>query len=245
MNRLLNLLIMIPVTLYLMRYTVILPVLMEYDIGFQLSSFTFLCLVLSLMCMAAAGYAISDYFEKFPEQIRWHKTILLYIILCIAGILLGGYVTLEAGVSKLIFVYVIVAILLWMYSAVYKRQILTGNIIIAMLSSMIPLSVLLDIPPIFCLYGQFAVNLNFAVFWIIGITIFIFLTLFSYVIIKDLEEFESNINYDWKTLPFVMGDRYTKQVIICVNTAIIAMIFGVYFRFEMFFFNISKYYSLI
>jgi len=243
MNRLQNLLIMIPVTLYMMRYTVIFPLIKEYGFEFQLSSFTFLCLGLSLICMAAAGYAISDYFEKFPEQIQWDKSIALYIILCLSGILLGGYVTLEVGMSKLIFLYIVVAILLWMYSAIYKRQILIGNIIIAMISAMIPLSVLLDIPPIYSFYGQFAINLNFAVFWIIGIAIFIFVTVFLYAIIKDIEEFEANIDYDWKTLPFVMGDRYTKKVIIGINTAIITMLFFVYFKFEIFFIQNSPFIS--
>jgi len=195
--------------------------------------------------MSAAGYAISDYFDKkYDPNSGAHssKTLALYFLFCAAGISLGSYATWKAGLLNLIIVYVFVAIVLWMYSAVYKRQVLIGNIVIAMLSALVPLSVLLDIPPI---YSFYSINLNFVVFWIFCLAIFIFATMFSFDIIKDIEEFESDINYDKKTLPFVMGDRFTKQTIIAINATIIAMIFFVYFRYEMFFANISKYFSLI
>ena len=250
-NRLQNLL-MIPVTMYLIRYTVILPVIKSYGINFQLNNITFLCLSLSLICMSAAGYAISDYLDK-PQNSSSTlpagkegdvRPIVTYIILCITGISLGGYVTWKTEMLNLIFVYIVVSVVLWLYSAIYKRQILTGNIIIAMLTALIPISVLLDIPPLYSFYGQFVFNLNFAVYWIIGVAVFIFLTEFLRNIIKDLEEFESDDDYDWKTLPFVMGDRFTKQTIISINTAIIAILCFVYFRYEIFLAQSSNYFSL-
>jgi len=208
--------------------------------------------------MSAANYAISRHFDKHPNHKSPHnspacgnaqnksvflqKTIVAYFLFCAIGIFLGGYATFKAGMSNLTFVYIIVAVLLWLNSSVYRRQMLVGNIIIAIFSAMVPISVLLDIPPIYSFYGQSAFNLNFAVIWIIGIAIFIFVTMFSYEMIKDIEEFESDINYDWKTLPFVMGDRFTKKVIIGVNAAIIAMLFFVCFMFGIFT-NTYKYFS--
>ena len=248
MNRLQNLL-MIPVTMYLMRYTVILPVIKVYGFEFQQNNYTFFCLALSLICMSAAGYAINDYFNPSTTLSKGEgiasKKIVLYITLCASGILLGGYVVWKAGMMNLILVYVLAAAALWMYSAFYRRQILIGYIVIAMLSALVPISVLLDIQLIYSFYRQFAINFNFALFWIIGVSVFIFVTMFLYEMIKDIEEFESNINYDWKTLPFVMGDRFTKQVIIGVNAAIIAMLCLAYSKYEVFFAHVSKYLSFL
>ena len=249
-------LLMIAFTQYVMRYAVIMPLVQLYDVKFRLNGFTFFCVVFSTICTAAAGYAINDYFDIKTDQINRpgkvvvgkainrHKTVLTHGILCAAGILLGGYVTWMAGIPELVLLYVVVAGILWLYSFTYKRQFLIGNIIAALFSALVPMMALLDIPPIYSAYGTFLLeqgaNLNFAVFWILGICVFAFLTTFSHEIIKDAEAFEGDVAYGCRSLPVVLGDRYTKWSIIGVNASIIVMLGLVY---QIFLRQMSGYFS--
>ena len=237
-------LLAIALTQYVMRYAVILPLANWYGLEFQLSGFTFFCIVFSTMCTAAAGYAINDYFDLKTDKINRpgkvvvdkaitrRRTVMTHIILCAAGILLGGYVTWKAGIPELVLVYILVSGMLWLYSSVYKRQFLIGTIIAALFSALVPLMALLDIPPMYRFYEQFlldgGINLNFAIFWILGVSAFAFLTSLSYEIIKDAEDFEGDAAYGCRSLPIVLGDRYTKWTIIGINTVIVVALGWVY-----------------
>jgi len=240
-------LLVIALTQYMMRYAVILPLVQLYGVEFQLSDFTFFCVVFSTMCTAAAGYAINDYFDVKTDKINRpgqvvvgqninrHKTVMTHIILCATGILLGGYVTWKSGVPQLVLIYMIVAGMLWLYSSIYKRQFLIGNIIVALFSALVPMMTLMDIPPIYKFYGSFlsanGTNLDFAIFWILGFAAFAFLTTLSHEIITDAEDFEGDAVYGCRSLPIVMGDRCTKWTIIGINATIVAMLGLVYHFF--------------
>jgi 4-hydroxybenzoate polyprenyltransferase len=178
------------------------------------------------------------------KTINRHKTVMIHGILCAAGILLGGYVTWMAGIPELVLAYMMVAGLLWLYSFTYKRQFLIGNIIAALFSALVPMTALLDIPPIYRAYGTFLLeqgaNLNFAIFWILGVAVFAFLTILSHEIIKDAEAFEGDAAYGCRSLPVLMGDRYTKWSIVGVNVAIVVMLALAY---QLFLRQLSGYFS--
>jgi len=235
---------MIAFTQCVMRYAVILPLAQSHGVEFQLSGFTFFCLVFSTMCTAAAGYAINDYFDVKTDKINRpdkvvvgkyisrRKTMLSHIVLCATGILLGGYVTWAAGIPELVMVYIAASGILWLYSTIYKRQFLIGNVIVALSFALVPMMVLLDIPPIYSTYGQILLdkgaNLNFAMFWILGVAVFAFLTALSHEIIKDAEDFEGDVAYGYNSLPVVLGDQCTKWAIIGINVSVVAMLGIVY-----------------
>lgn len=247
---------MIALTQYVMRYAVMMPLANSYGLEFQLSGFTFFCIVLSTMCTAAAGYAINDYFDVKADKINRpgkvvvdraitrRRTVMTHIILCAAGILLGGYITWKAGIPELVLIYILVSGMLWLYSSIYKRQFLIGTIIAALFSALVPLMALLDIPPMYRFYDQFlldeGINLNFAIFWILGVAAFAFLTCLSYEIIKDAEDFEGDATYGCRSLPIVLGDRYTKWTIIGINTVIVVALGWVY---ECFFLDTAGCFS--
>jgi len=238
---------MIAFVQYVMRYAVVMPLVNLYGLEFQLSGFTFFCIVFSTMCTAAAGYAINDYFDLKADKINRpgkvvvdraitrRRTVMTHIILCTAGILLGGYVTWKAGIPELVLIYILVSGMLWLYSSVYKRLFLIGTIIAALFTALVPLMALLDIPPIYRFYELFlihkGVNLNFAIFWILAVAAFAFLSILSYEIIKDAEDFEGDAAYGYRSLPIVMGDRYTKWTIIGINTVIVLSLVWIYVFF--------------
>jgi 4-hydroxybenzoate polyprenyltransferase len=237
-------LLMIAFTQYTMRYAVILPLARSHSVEFQLSGFDFFCLVFSTMCTAAAGYAINDYFDVKTDKINRpgkvvvgrkisrRRTMMTHIAFCALGILLGGYVTWKTGIPGLVLVYIMVAGMLWLYSSIYKRQFLIGNIIVALFSAVVPMMVLLDIPPIYRAEGQVLLNgganLNFAVFWILGVAVFAFLTTLSREITKDAEDFEGDAAYGCRSLPVVLGDRCTKCTVIGINIVTVAALGVVY-----------------
>ena len=225
---------------YAMRFAVILPLLRLYGIEFQLSGFTFFCLVFATMSTAAAGYAINDYFDVKTDKINRpdkvvvgrsisrRQTMMTHIVFCATGILLGGYVTWKAGIPELALVYIVVAGMLWLYSTIYKQQLIIGNIIVALFSALVPMMVLLDIPLIYRIDGHYllekSVNLDFAVIWISGVAVFAFLTSLSREIIKDAEDFEGDVAYGCRSLPIVLGDRFTKWTVICINAIIVVLL---------------------
>ncbi len=249
-------LLMIAFIQCMMRYAVILPLARSYGVELQLSGFTFFCLVFSTMCTAAAGYAINDYFDVKTDKINRpgevvvgrtisrRKAMMTHVILSATGILLGGYVTWKAGIPELVLVYIVVAGMLWLYSSIYKRQFLIGNIIVALFSALVPMMVLLDIPPIYREYAQFLLekgeNFNIAVFWILGVAVFAFLTTLAREIIKDAEDFEGDVAYGCRSLPIVLGDRYTKWTIIGINAVVVVLLSFVY---GYFLYHVAGYFS--
>ena len=249
-------LMMIAFTQYVMRYTVIFPLAQSHGVEFQLSGFDFFLLVFSTICTAAAGYTINDYFDVKTDKINRpgkvvvdkkisrRKTVLIHIILCATGIVLGGYITWKAGIPELALAFIVVAAMLWLYSLVYKRQFLIGNIIVALFSALVPMLVLLDIPPVYRFYGRCLLeqgaDFNYAVFWISGVAVFAFLTTLSREIIQDAEDFEGDAAYGCRSLPIVMGDRFTKCTIIAINTATLVMLglaYGFFLRYTGGFFS--------
>ena len=209
---------------YVMRYIVLLPIIREQGVYFQLSDFNFFCLVISTICIAAAGL------------IKEQKNTGTHIILSIAGILLGCYVIMKAGAPNLILTYIALAIMLLLYLFVYKHHFLVGNIIVALFFASVPMIVLLDIVPIYSAYGRLLlemnVTFNYAIYWFSGVSLFIFLTVISCEIIKDTEDFENDlVTCDSRTFPFIMGAPYTKWTIIALNTAIIVMLILMYVFF--------------
>ncbi len=258
-------LLIIAFTQCMMRYAVVLPVVRSYDLELQLSGFTFFLLVFSTMCTAAAGYAINDYFDVKTDNINRpnevvvgktisrRKTMMIHVIFCALGILTGGYVTWRAGVAEAVLIYIMIAGMLWLYSSIYKRQLLIGNLIVALFSALVPMMVLLDIPPVYKTYHrellEMKIDLNFVIAWVSGVAVFAFLTTLSREIIKDAEDFEGDVVYGCRSLPVVWGQKRTNRAIICINAVIVAMLAIIFFRYlrylESPFNRISFFYLLL
>jgi 4-hydroxybenzoate polyprenyltransferase len=221
-----NCLLFIAFTQYLIRYTVFFPAMQRLGIEFQLSGFTFLCLVISTMCIAASGYA-----KEFS------KTGTLYIILYAAGMALGCYAVSKTGINQFA-TYIATMTVIWFYAFIYKRWHLISNIAKALFHAIVPMLVLLDIPPLYGYYHQlmaetgnlinFSVFIRFTFFWIPCVAVFIFMLALSREIMEDTENFERDVNYDTQSLPFIMGAHFAKWTIIAINMAVIIMLVLLY-----------------
>ena len=125
------------------------------------------CLLLATVFITAGGYVINDYFDIKTDLINKGKVIvgtkiprrkamMWHNIFNIAGVAAGFYISWKAGYMMLGTLFLIVSGLLYFYSASYKRQFLIGNIIVALLTAMVPLLVVFYEWP--ALYRYYAVN---------------------------------------------------------------------------------------
>ena len=141
-------LLFIALTQALFYYAVIFPVLpAAYDqLRQKLTLPVFALLVLASVLIAAAGYIINDYFDinidrvNKPDKMvvekmikrRW--AIIWHIVLTMAGLVLSLYVGLKTSLI-IFFANAGCALLLWVYSTTFKKKLLSGNVIISVLTA--------------------------------------------------------------------------------------------------------------
>ncbi len=245
--RIQNLLI-VAATQYLMRFAIIEPILGVNNFELQMSEFDFLILVLSTVFLTAAGYVINDYFDtrtdsmNRPEEVVVGKSIerrtamTLHVVLNILGIIGGFYVSYKIGLYQLGVIFIIVSGLLWYYSTTYKRQFLIGNLLVAMLTALVPLmTILYEMPLLNKAYKDILLanhaNFNYIFFWVAGFSFFAFMTTLAREIIKDTEDFEGDSAYGRNTVPIILGIRWTKVIIISLLVITLIALIIVYFKY--------------
>lgn len=257
--RIQNLLI-VALTQYMMRWCIIHPILRHLTVlqnneairlpvfELQFGEFHFFLLVLSTLFLTAAGYVINDYFDAKTDLLNHPGKVIIgkliprrtamasHIILNILGVGIGAYLSLYVGMPFLIIIFITVSGLLWFYSTTYKRQFLIGNLIVALLTALVPLMVVLfEIPMLNRSYGhlllQYNTSLQVVFAWVAGFSFFAFLTTLTREIIKDIEDFEGDSAYGRRTLPIVLGASKSKWVVAGLNILTVAALVFVYTRY--------------
>jgi 4-hydroxybenzoate polyprenyltransferase len=255
--RLPNLLV-VAVTMMLMRYAVIrpllgaMPVTMADDplnitrMTFQLGWIDFMILVISTCLITAAGYVINDYFDIRADLINRgtiivgntitrRRAILYHNILNILGVAGGTYVSARIGYIWLGIMFVLISGLLYFYSATYKRQFLIGNIIVAMLVALVPMMVVVyDAAPVYVRYSQTVTDfpgVAILFYWVGGFALFAFLTTIIREIIKDMEDFKGDMEMGRKTLPVLSGMVTCKTVVVTFSLITVALLYIIWHRY--------------
>jgi len=248
-------LIVVALTQYAIRWGVIDPMLSaastnlpNAEFHLQLGAFQFFLLVLSTICLTAAGYVINDYFDTRTDffnrpgkvlvgtKIPRRQAMVIHILLSFVGVVLGFYISFHIGIPLLGFIFLIISGMLYFYSTTYKRQFLIGNLLVAIMTALVPLMVILfELPELNKEYGNVLVSYNtdlmYIFYWVLGFSVFAFLTNFIREIVKDMEDFEGDRIYGRNSIPVVLGVKNAK---IIVNVLIIITLFlllFVYFRF--------------
>jgi 4-hydroxybenzoate polyprenyltransferase len=249
-----------------MRYAVIKPLIGKISVvlsggngepvplTLQFPLVDFIILVIATLLITAGGYVINDYFDiktdlinrgevivgtRIPRRqaMMWHN------ILNVIGVIAGFYISFKAGFFWMGILFLIVSGLLYFYSASYKRQFLIGNLIVALLTGLVPLLVVFYEWP--ALYRFYAVNslttpkLAVIFYWVGGFSIFAFLTTLTREIIKDIEDFEGDNAYGMNTVPVVAGLKTAKIIATSLIIITIGLIFLVWY------FLINDYITLI
>jgi 4-hydroxybenzoate polyprenyltransferase len=144
-------------------------------------------------------------------------------------VLISFYISWKAGYVWLGILFLMVSGLLYFYSASYKRQFLIGNLIVALLTALVPFLVIIFEWSF--LYRYYIVNalrlpdLGFLFYWVGGFSLFAFLTTLTREIIKDIEDFKGDLTYGRNTMPVVIGIPVSKIVVISLIVITIAMLY--------------------
>ncbi|MGI4874972.1 MAG: geranylgeranylglycerol-phosphate geranylgeranyltransferase [Janthinobacterium lividum] len=180
-------------------------------LGATLLAPKFLLLVVAALLVAAAGYIINDYYDVKIDAINRPDRLVIGRLVrrrhaMLAHLLLSGLgvgLAILSGSSKrqallLGLVTLGAALLLWGYSARFKRVALVGNLSIGLLTAALVL-----LPELQVLTGRRAV-------WLYALAALLLTVVRE--IVKDLEDMRGDAQHGCRTLPLVWGVVRSKWV---------------------------------
>jgi 4-hydroxybenzoate polyprenyltransferase len=235
-------LLIIAITQYIVRWCLIYPILKTQNSYYtvQLSEIQFFLLVLSTVMIAAAGYIINDYFDVRIDKINKPERLLIdkmvkrrvamgaHMVINILAVLIGCYVSYSIGITKLAVIHLMCVTGLWFYSTTFKRQFLIGNIMVAIFTALVPAVVAIyESLPCYREYIPIDETFSFKAVWVYtaGLSFFTFIAALLREIIKDMEHYEGDKEYGYKTMPVVIGQKSSKVVAIIIAGAMIVFLF--------------------
>jgi 4-hydroxybenzoate polyprenyltransferase len=187
--------------------------------------------LLAPMLIAAGGNVLNDIKDTAIDAINKPSKVIVgrlisekkayywYFGLSLLGFLLGEGVAWQQKNSGLALIYPLTILLLWYYSTQYKRQVLVGNIVVALLCALVPFTV-------YILLFRFKVQIKetttptfFAAHWLFAYTFLAFFSTLLREIIKDIEDMEGDKRFECQTFPIFYGEKIAK------NTSIFLAIF--------------------
>ncbi len=203
-------------------------------------------LTLATVLIAAGGYAINDYFDtkidllNHPDKLLVGRSITktqaswIHHVTTALGAVIGIGLAIYLKSITLGFIFIMVPGLLWFYSASYKRQLLIGNLTVALCAALVPLSLVVAHHAYFDLpwnYGDLLSQtpiLPMLYGWMCGYAVFAFLLTLIREILKDAQDIFGDREAECRTLPIVAGMRTSKTVVFCLIAAtIVLLVFAV------------------
>ncbi len=202
---------------------------------------------MSTILIAAAGYIINDYFDvridiiNRPGKViigrlvsrRW--AIALHTLFNIAGLLFALYLAWQLHNYWVISIQLACTVLLWFYSTTFKRQFITGNVAVALLTALTVLILAVFEPALYPYInftyfieeqGRVLVN----PFGVIAVyTYFAFMLTWMREIVKDMEDFKGDAEDGCVTMPIKIGlQRSSYWVIFLGILAIIPLMIAAF-----------------
>jgi 4-hydroxybenzoate polyprenyltransferase len=191
----------------------------------------FLLLVVSTVLIAAAGNIINDYFDVKADRINKPEKLIItkhisrrWAILThwsFNGIAFSIAVYLSIKYQSLWFVFIHLLSInsLWFYSMLFKKKILTGNLLIAVLTALIPILVV-----VYYKVGNtyhfehsefnsesWVAIIDFRVIYLLSV--FAFIQNFAREIVKDAQDIEGDKLIYVKSLPMVIGQMNSLKIV--------------------------------
>lgn len=232
----------IVLTQFLFYYCILLPLLGSVIAVPRIGREQFVLLSLASVLIAAAGYIINDYFDVNIDQVnkpkknvvdlvvsrRW--AILWHFVLSGIGVLLSLYISWKTGLWYIALANFACALLLFGYSVSLKQKLLSGNILISVLTSWVIL--------ILCL-SEFRLSPNDSVesSWLaaqnkimrLGFLYagFAFILTLIREAIKDMEDMEGDARYGSKTMPIAWGVPATKVYVAVWMVVLLALLVAI------------------
>jgi 4-hydroxybenzoate polyprenyltransferase len=199
----------------------------------------FFLLVLSVVLIAAAGNVINDYFDvkadrvNKPEKLiigkhikrRW--AIMFNWIFNASGLAIAAYISYVNRNWWIVLIAFVIINFLWFYSAFYKRKLIVGNILVALMIGIVPIYVLFYNLPL----DGYSITENssyiFGTTYIVEVVLIISILAFSInfmrEIIKDIADIRGDLHLSAKTVPIVLGKKKTKIILIILSLPLLLL----------------------
>ncbi len=194
-----NILILV-IAQYLTSAIILAPILPLRKVLFDPNLFF---LILSSATVIASGYIINNFYDSEKDLInRPKKTMLdrfvsqrtklsVYFILNFAAVFFASYVSFRAVVFFSIYIFMI-----WLYSHRLKKILFLGNLVASILT----------MTPFFVVFVYYK---NFETVIFIHAT-FLYLMIVMRELVKDLENLKGDLVLNYKTIPVVYGEKWSK-----------------------------------
>jgi len=212
-------LVFIALTQLLFQYCILLPIFQEENAPLVFDSENLLLLMATSVLIAAGGYIINDYFDINIDRINKPQrqivgkimsrpsAIILHSVLSFLGVGLSFYLGWRLRIWWIGPANFLCTLLLFAYSATFKKRFLSGNIIISVLTAW---SVgILGLASFFDVFYRsgFYNDLNPSRIFKFTILYASFAFIISVIreAIKDMEDIEGDAKYGCQTLPIAAG----------------------------------------
>lgn len=214
------------ITMYALRffYTVLTNVVVKTGLGEQLD---FFLLVVSILLIAAGGNIINDYFDVKADRINKPAKLIIskhvkprlaivsHWFLNGIAFLIGAYLSIKHSSFSFVFIHLVCINALWFYSLYFKRKAFVGNLIVSVLTALVPITC-----GIYFHFTGLSSAGNSTNFWInflyedyrliLGMAIFAFLLNLAREIVKDIQDIKGDLELKATTLPIQFGKKTAK-----------------------------------
>lgn len=210
--------------------------LSHQGLDLALTDFEYVLFVLSMICIAAAGYVINDILDIEADVVNKPNKVIIkqkiseksaynfYVILNVIGVGLGFYLTNIIDKSNVFILFILLASVLYFYSSHLKKIVFLNNLVIAfvMFLSVMMLAVM-DLYPIVDKYGIGLLKVFFDI--LLDYAWFAFIVTLIREIIKDIEDEIGDREANYSTLPIVIGIKKTKMALSIIIIGLLAYLF--------------------
>ncbi|WP_052184129.1 geranylgeranylglycerol-phosphate geranylgeranyltransferase [Psychroserpens sp. Hel_I_66] len=200
----------------------------SFDIITTLNALGFSLLVITTLCIAAAGNIINDIYDLETDGINKPNQVIigrqisenlaynLFFTLNIVGIILGFYLAHSVGESSFFAIFVIISLALYVYASYLKGTVLFGNILISLLVAMsITIVGIFDLLPAIIPQNR-ATQLTFFDI-VFDYAIFAFLITLIREMVKDIQDVDGDYKAGMNTLPIVLGRERANKIAFLVS----------------------------
>jgi 4-hydroxybenzoate polyprenyltransferase len=240
--------LIIAFTMFMMRYCIIQPLVESRGYSLKFTFVQFLFLVISAVLIASAGYIINDVLDMETDKLNRSDSVVIekhiskrtamsfYIVINLIALFIGVFLSYNINLPRFGLIFILIIGLLWFYSDSYKTQLIVGNLIVSVLSAMVPFIVyLFEIPPVNLFYRKAilssGIGLSFVWWWILFYTLYALFLTFIREIIKDTEDFKGDSYSKKDTLPLAFGINITKYVTASLSILIVISLLIVYIKY--------------